>query len=135
MMRDARLIHMDGRPHPPASIRSWAGDSRGHWEGDALVIDTTNYHPQAVYTPILGLTFSAERFHVVERLTQLDAQTLEYRITVEDPTLWTRPWTAVTTWRRSSNRIFEYACHEGNRAMEGVLRGARAEEAAARKPE
>jgi hypothetical protein len=135
MMRDARLIHMDGRSHPPASIRSWAGDSRGRWEGDALVIDTTNYHPQALFVPFVGLLFSAEDFHVVERLTQLDAQTLQYRVTVEDPALWTQPWSAVTTWRRSTNRIFEYACHEGNHAMEGLLRGGRAEEAAAKKPD
>jgi hypothetical protein len=135
MMRDARLIHMDGRPHPPSSIHSWAGDSRGRWEGDALVIDTTNYHPQAVWMAVAGVLFSAEHFHVAERLTQLDDQTLQYRVTVEDPTLWTQPWSAVTTWRRSSNRIFEYACHEGNRAMEGVLRGARAEEGVAKQPD
>ena len=81
-------------------------------------------------------TFSAEHFQLVERLTQLDAQTLEYRVTVDDPTTWTRPWTAVATWRRSTNRVFEFACHEGNYAMEGLLRGARADEAAAaKKPE
>ena len=87
---------------------------------------------RAVYIPYVQQAFSAEHFHVVERFTQLDAETLEYRATVEDATLWVQPWTAVTTWRRSTNRIFEYACHEGNHAMEGLLRGARADEAAAK---
>jgi hypothetical protein len=133
MVHEARVIPLDGRPHAPASMRSWLGDSRGRWEADTLVIDTTNLHPRATFlaTPRIP-AFSAEHFHVVERLRLLDARTLEYRATVDDPTTWTRPWTAVTTWKRSNDRIFEYACHEANYAMEGILRGARADERAAK---
>jgi hypothetical protein len=113
-------------------MRQWLGDARGRWEHDTLVIDTTNLHPQATFKasgPLAALI--AEHFHVVEQLRLIDSDTLEYKVTVEDPTTWREPWTALTTWRRSANRIFEYACHESNRAMEGILRGARADENAA----
>jgi hypothetical protein len=138
MMGEARIIPLDGRPHAPASMRRWLGDSRGRWDGNALVIDTVNLHPGATFSPAGRMTFSAEHFHIIERLTLLDADTVQYQATVEDATTWGKPWTAVTTWKRSQNPIFEYACHEGNYAMEGILRGARADEGvaadAAKKP-
>lgn len=130
-MGEARIVRLDGRPHPPAAIRAWLGDARGRWEGDTLVIDTTNFHPRSTFRQNRTAVFDAEHFHLVERLTQLDAQTLEYRVTVDDPSTWTQPWTAVATWRRSTNRLYEFACHEANYAMEGMLRAVRSEEAAA----
>ena len=128
MMHEARIIPIDGRPHAPSSIRSWMGDSVGHWDGDTFVIDTTNFHPQSVFRPTAAIAISAEHFHVVERLHQLDPNTMEYQVTVTDPTTWTTPFTVLTTWQRSDAQIFEYACHEANYGMEGILRGARAQE-------
>jgi hypothetical protein len=105
------------------------GDSVGHWEGDTLVIDTTNFTDK---TRFRG---STENLHVVERLTRVDDKTLLYRFTIEDPDTWDRPWTGEYTWPATTKPIYEYACHEGNYALASVLRGARrqeAEEAAAR---
>jgi hypothetical protein len=123
-----RNIVMDGSPHLPASIRQWYGDSRGHWEGNTLVIDVTNFSPK---TDFLG---SRENLHLVERWTHTAPNTLEYEVTIEDPTVWTRPWTARQAFTRQSdqeNRIYtEPRCIEGNYGLPGLLHGRRLEELA-----
>ncbi len=122
MIHEARIIPLDGRPHAPAAIRAWAGDSRGHWEGDTLVIDTTNFTGK---TRFRG---SSENLHVIERLTRVDANTLLYRFTIDDPTTYTKPWTGELPFNATSGPIYEYACHEGNYALQDILVGARADE-------
>jgi hypothetical protein len=123
-----RNIVMDGRPHLSANIRQWYGDSRGHWEGNTLVIDVTNFSRKTDY---LG---SRENLHLVERWTRASPTTLEYAVTIEDPTVWTRPWTVKQEFTRQSeqeNRIYyEPRCNEGNYALPGLLRGARTAEVA-----
>jgi hypothetical protein len=122
MVHDARIVRMNAQ-HLPKNIRRWMGDSVGHWEGDTLVIDTTNFTEK---TRFRG---STENLHVVERLTRVDDKTLLYRFTLEDPGTWDRPWTGEYTWPATSKPIYEYACHEGNYALASVLRGARRQEA------
>ena len=122
MIHDARIVRMNGQ-HLPQNIRRWMGDSVGHWEGDTLVIDTTNFTDK---TRFRG---STQNLHVVERLTRLDDKTLLYRFTVEDPETWDRPWTGEMTWPATSQPILEYACHEGNYALGDVMRGARVQDA------
>lgn len=124
MIHDARVIPIGDMPHAPESIRQWHGDSRGHWDGDTFVVETTNYSPKS------GYRGSAENLHMIERFTLAGPQSLHYEITVTDPTTWTRPWTAMVPLSRSQDVLFEYACHEGNIGMVGILAGARAEEAA-----
>src|SRR5262245_49102212 len=123
-----RNIVMDGRPHLPASIRQWYGDSRGRWDGNTLVIDVTNFSPK---TDFQG---SRENLHLVERWTRIGPSTLEYVVTIEDPTVWTRPWTVKQEFSRQSdseNRVYyEPRCVEGNYGMPGILHGRRAEERA-----
>ena len=130
MIHDARIVRIGGK-HEPSSIRKWLGDSVGHWEGDTLVVETTNFTDK---TRFRG---SSENLKVTERFTRLDANTLLYRFTVEDPHTWARPWTGEYTWAASKERMFEYACHENNYALGGILRGARVaeSEAAAAKSE
>jgi hypothetical protein len=123
MIHDARIIPLDGRPHVPSNIHNWFGDSRGHWEGDTLVVDTTNYKA-ASFMPE-----SSEKLHVIERFTRMGPETLKYEITIDDPDTWTKPWSLMIPLQRSADPIYEYACHEGNVGMEGILAGARAEEA------
>jgi hypothetical protein len=134
MIHEARVIPIDGRPHLPAHVRSWNGDPRGHWEGSTLVVDTTNYNDkgwiatQAAAGRIKGVRQTAS-LHVVERFTPIDPTTIDYQATIEDPAMFVRPWTvSIPLHRDPDYRLYEYACHEGNRAVEGVLRGARAEE-------
>jgi hypothetical protein len=122
MIHDARIVPMDGRPHSDARLRSWMGDSRGRWEGDTLVIDTTNFGDR---TSFRG---SSANLHLVERLTRLDADTIEYRFTVDDPTTWTRAWTVSYPILRTEGPIYEFACHEGNYGLRDILSGARYEE-------
>ena len=122
MIHDARIIAMDGRPHLPAGIQRWAGDSRGRWDGDTLVIDTTNFTDR---TQFAG---SGTGLHVVERLTRTDLKTLKYEFTVEDPASFAAPWSGRLFMMRTNDKIYEYACHEGNYSMIGVLRGARVED-------
>jgi hypothetical protein len=129
MVHDTRIVPLDGRPH--GTIRQWTGDSRGHWEGDTLVIDTINFTSAGTGVYAIALT-TDENLHLVERFTRRDAHTLIYEITVSDPTIWTKPWTASVPMTLSDQPIFEYACHEGNRGMVGMLAGARADEAAAK---
>lgn len=123
MFHDARVVNLDNRPHPSSAVEQWMGDSRGHWEGDTLVVDTTNYRPRAFQN------ISSDKLHITERFTLHNANTLNYEITVNDPDTWTKPWTLMVPLHRSSKPIYEYACHEGNYALAGILKGARAEEA------
>jgi hypothetical protein len=123
-----RNIIMDGRPHLPASVRQWYGDSRGHWEGDTLVIDVTNFSPKTDYQG------ARENLHLIERWRRIGPDSLEYIVMIEDPTVWTRPWTAKQDFTRQSdqdNRLYnEPRCIEGNYGHPGLLRGARMEELA-----
>jgi hypothetical protein len=122
MAHDARVIPLDGRPHLDSHIRVWNGDSRGHWEGDTLVIDTTNFSPKSDF---MG---SHENLHLTERLTRVGPEVLNYEFTVSDPTMWTAAWTAMIPLKLKDELIYEYACHEGNDAMSDMLRGHRFEE-------
>jgi hypothetical protein len=131
MIHEARIIPLDGRSHRPVAIRSMQGDSQGRWDGQTLVIDTTNFSTHRTFRPTQGLEVSGEHVHLIERLAAIDPDTIRYEVMVDDPTTWTKPWTAVTTWKRSSERMLEYACHEGNYALTDILRGARADEIAA----
>jgi hypothetical protein len=127
MVHDARIVRMNAE-HLPKAVRRWMGDSVGRWDGDTLVIDTTNFTDK---TRFRG---SGENLHVVERLSRIDDQTLLYRFTIEDPDTWDRPWTGEYTWPATAKPIYEYACHEANYALGSVLKGARrleAEQAAA----
>ena len=129
MAHDARIIPLDGRPHVDDDVRQWLGDSRGYWDGDTLVVETRNYSPLANF---MG---AAEHLEITERFTRVSEDVLQYEITANDPTTWVRPWTAMIPLRSSPDALYEYACHEGNIGMEGILAGARvkeAEEAAAR---
>jgi hypothetical protein len=125
MIHNARIVPMDGRPH--GQLRQWVGDSRGHWEGETLVVDTTNFLRETAF--LRGKT--TQNLHLIERFTRVDADTLLYEFTVDDPTVWTRPWTAEIAMTRSEQRMYEYACHEGNYALPGILGGARAKEQSA----
>ncbi|MCH2254896.1 MAG: hypothetical protein MK365_17320 [Vicinamibacterales bacterium] len=125
MVHTARVVPLDGRPVLTDGIRQWSGDSRGHWEGDTLVVETSNFNDQRRWRG------STPNMKLVERFTRIDADTLEYEFTVTDPETWTTPWTAQIPMRRNDLTLFEYACHEGNHSMEGILAGARAQERAA----
>ena len=122
MIHDARVIPIDGQAPLDDSIRLWHGDSRGHWEGDTLVIETKNYSKKS------GFRGSSENLHVTERLTLVGPNTLNYVVTIEDPDTWTAPWTVMIPLKETGEEIFEYACHEGNYGMEGILAGHRAKE-------
>jgi hypothetical protein len=119
LIHETRTIPLDGRPHLPAAMRQWLGHSRGRWEGDTLVVDTTNFSPKSRFMQ------SRENLHIVERFTRVADDTLHHEITVDDLTTWTRPWSARMTLRRSNEAIYEFACHEGNYAMTGILAGER----------
>jgi len=122
MIHETRIVPLDGRPHPGPYIKMWMGDSRGRWDGDTLVVETTNFSNK---TRFRG---SSENLKVTERFTRLDARTLRYQFTIEDPSTWTRPWTAEYAWPLTNDLMYEYACHEGNYAMGNILRGARLKE-------
>jgi len=122
MIHDARIVPMDGRPHNSSTVRQWMGDSRGRWDGDTLVIDTTNF------TDRTNFRNSGANLHLVERVTRIDADTLEYRFTVDDPTTWTRPWTVAYPMVKTVGLMYEFACHEGNYGLRNILSGARWEE-------
>jgi hypothetical protein len=124
---ETRVIPTDGRPHVPQTIRQWQGESVGRWEGDTLVIDTTNFTGQTAFRG------SSEALHLVERLTRFSEDTILYRFTVEDPKTWATPWTAEVPWTKSDRKLFEYACQEGNSDLPTILRGARTQEAEAAK--
>ncbi len=122
MGHEVRVVPLDGRPHLPQNVRMWKGDSRGHWDGDTLVVETTNFSNK---NPFRG---SSENLKLTESFRRLDAGTLLYQFTVEDPATWDKPWTVEIPVTKSQGRVFEYACHEGNVGMYGALSGARAEE-------
>jgi len=132
MVHDTRIIYLDGRPHVAAGVRLLAGDSRARWEGDTLVIDTTNFTNETNFRGSPQTTrqdiFASDALRVVERLTLLDAGTIRYRFTVEDPKTWTRSWSGESTFHRWQGPIYEYACHEGNYGLANILRAARAAE-------
>jgi hypothetical protein len=125
-IHDVRVIPTDGRPHISKNIRQWMGDSVGHWEGDTLVVDTTNFTDQ---TPFRG----AQNLHVVERIRRADDETILYQFTVEDPGMWTKPWSGEVPIKKIQGQLYEYACHEANYGLENTLRGARVAEAEAAK--
>ena len=122
MIHDVRIIPLDGRPHVPAGVRQWMGDSRGRWDGNTLVVTTTNF------TGKTNFRGAGPDMRLVERFSRIDADTLDYQFTVEDPTSFTRSWTAAVPMMKTEGPIFEYACHEGNYGMTNLLSGARAEE-------
>ena len=132
MIHSVRTIPLDGSPHLPAGIRQLGGDSRGHWEGDTLVVDTTNFTNETNFRgpPATARQdiFSSPEMHVVERFTRVNDDTIVYRFTVDDPGTWTKPWSGETLIRKTSGPIFEYACHEGNYGLVDILAGARAAE-------
>ena len=119
MIHDVRVIPMDGRPHLPANVRLWMGDPRGHWEGDTLVVDSTNFTTK---THFRG---ADENLHLIEKFKQTDAETILYQFTVDDPTAFSKPWTAEIPLHRSAGPMYEFACHEGNVALPNMLRIAR----------
>jgi hypothetical protein len=125
MIHDVRVIPLDGRPHAGSAVRQWMGDSRGRWEGNTLVVETTNF------TDKTNFRGSSERLRLVERFTRVDGDTIEYEFTVDDPASFTRQWTASVPMTKTEGPIYEYACHEGNYGMTNLLRGARVEEKAA----
>ena len=129
MIHDTRIIHLDGRPHLPPSIRLWKGDSVGRWEGATLVVDTTNFNDGGGFYGDAGGNFGWDRnLHLIERFSLLDADTLLYRFEVDNPTAFTQPWKGELTMTRSPGPIYEYACHEGNYALPNLLSGFRATE-------
>ena len=123
-IHDVRIIPLDGNPHPPSTVQTWLGDSRGHWEGDTLVVDTTNYKPGAFMN-------ATEKLHTTERFKRTSSGVVEYAITIDDPATWTKPWSVMIPLHHTDELVYEYACHEGNIAMMGILKGARLQEAAA----
>ena len=133
-----RMIPLDGHPHLSPSIHQLGGDSRGHWEGDTLVVDSTNFNDQTNFRgpPAQARQdiFSDSNLHVVERFTLTDPDTITYRFTVTDPTVWTKPWSGELLMKRTKGPIYEYACHEGNYGLANILAGARAAEKSAAKP-
>ena len=127
MVHNARIVPTDGRPH--GTLPMWTGDSRGRWEGDTLVVETINFRRET------SLPGSTARTHLVERFTRVDPKTVRYEFTVTDPAAYTRPWTAVMPLRAIDELLYEYACHEANYGMKGILAGARflEQEAASKK--
>jgi hypothetical protein len=132
MIHDARIIPIDGRPHLPSGLELWLGDSRGRWEGDTLVVETRNVNDAVWERPqsVVALGVGRE-LRLVERFRRIDANTLDYQFTIDSPTVYTKPWTVSTPMDRIEGPLFEYACHEGNHGLTGILGGARAEERAA----
>lgn len=130
MRHDTRMIPLVNRPHLPTNVRLWLGDSVGRWEGDTLVVDTTNFRNDS---PIgAGGGAATANTHLVERFSRVGPNSLRYEVTVDDPATWTKPWTAVLNMRSSKDQIYEYACHEGNEAMTGTLNGERVKEKTAK---
>ncbi|HUP40668.1 MAG TPA: hypothetical protein VM115_11155 [Vicinamibacterales bacterium] len=129
MIHDTRVIPLDGRPHLPTSLRLWKGDSVGRWQGDTLVVDTTNFNDGGGFYGDAGGNFGWDRnLHLIERFSLLDKDTLLYRFEVDNPTAFTQPWKGELTMTRTTGPIYEYACHEGNYALPNLLSGERATE-------
>mgnify|MGYP001367916484 FL=1 len=129
MIHDARIIPLDGRPHVSQRNRHWLGDSRGHWEGETLVVETTNFkggaEERGMANTVVG---GSENMRLVERFTRVNTNTIDYRFTVTDPDVFTRPWTVSAPMTTLNGRVYEYACHEGNYSLMNMLKGARAED-------
>jgi len=133
MNHDARVIPINGK-HAPDSFRKWLGDSIGWWEGDTLVVETVNFHPDIALRPNMDQSFFlGDRAKVVERFTRVAEGTIHYEFTVEDPTAFTQPWRAEMSLNATPAKIYEYACHEGNYSLPGILAGARQDERLGRK--
>src|SRR5207248_3152277 len=124
MIHDVRIIPTDGRPHAPAAFKSWTGDARGHWEGDTLVIETTNFNGRMQ----IQQAWISEDLKVTERISRVDPETIKYQFTVEDPKTWVKPWSGEYTMTKETTPLYEYACTEGNYGMANNLSGARATE-------
>jgi hypothetical protein len=122
MIHDTRVIPLNGHPHVASNIKEWMGDPRGHWDGDTLVVDTTNFNGEAAFRG------SDENLHLTERFTRVSPDVIQYEFTVDDPTAFPKPWTARIPFNKTTERVFEYACHEGNYALTDILAGARAAE-------
>ena len=131
MIHDARIIPITDRPHIDDDIHQWHGDSRGYWEGDTLVVETTNYRTSEGNTPVFFTGGGTENRRIVERFTRVGPDTIQWSVTLEDPATWTQPWTAVMMLSSSTDAMFEYACHEGNISLNGILAGTRVLEQAA----
>jgi hypothetical protein len=137
MVHSARLISLDGRPHLGKDLSQWLGDARGHWEGDTLVVDSTNFRQEGTYGYSQGggdqLGANPATYHITERFTRVDAKTLKYEFTVSDPQTWAKPWSAMVPWKLmgADNQLYEYACHEDNYDIMHYLGGARTREKAA----
>lgn len=138
MVHDARIVPLDGRPRLPNTIQQWRGDSRGRWDGDTLVVESTNFSRKGTGTLVLDRQFGPrpylggtpdDNLKLTERFTRIAKDSLIYEFTMDDPTVWTRPWTVSMTMRGGSEGMFEYACHEGNYGLPNMLSAARAEEA------
>jgi hypothetical protein len=127
MIHDTRLIPLDGRAHASANIRGWLGDSRGHWDGNTLVVDTTNFISEYSFRG------SDANAHLTERFTRVSPDMIQYEFTVDDPTAFTKPWTARIPLNKTAGPVYEYACHEGNYALADILAGARTAEKKASK--
>jgi hypothetical protein len=125
-MHDMRIIPLEGRPHISQEARSWMGDSRGRWEGNTLVVDTTNFNGKSDSHG--ALRGAGRNLHLVERFTRIGPDLIDYTVRIEDPTVWTKPWTFRNPMRRDTEGFYEYGCHEGNHSMVGILSGARADE-------
>ena len=135
MVHDVRLIPLDGRPPLPSQIRQWRGDSRGRWEGDTLVVETRNFMDLGTAHPAPNMAILealGPHLHLVERFSRLDADTLRYQFTINDPTAFTQPWSVEMTMTKTQDALYEYACHEGNYGLFNILAGARADERASR---
>ena len=126
MVNDARIVPIDGRGHLPNDVTQWRGDSRGRWEGDTLVVETRNFHTDTAFSERQG---SSPDMLLTERFTRVDDGTLLYEATMDDASTWTQPWTFEVTMFRTEEPVYEYACHEGNIGMDGILTGARADDA------
>jgi hypothetical protein len=119
MVHDARIIPLDGRPHIPENITQWHGDARGHWEGETLVIETTNFSAKSSFRR------SSSNLQLEERYTRIDDELLQYEFTVTDDTTWERPWSVSFPMLKASEPLYEFACHEGNYGLSNILRAAR----------
>jgi hypothetical protein len=127
MIHETRLIPLDGRPHVGQRIRTYMGDARGHWEGTTLVVETTNFNGKAGITGNGRATYTSDAIRLVERFTRVDRDTLQYEATIDDPTMWTRPWTVALPLKQDPQYgMFEYACHEGNYGLRNILSASRA---------
>jgi hypothetical protein len=129
MLYEPRIIPVDGRRDAGHHVRQWKGNSRGRWEGNTLVVHTAGFNEKTMIRGIRG--HPSEALHVVERFTRIDADTIDYQATVNDPGTWVKPWTVAVPMTKTQERMYEYACHEGNYSMAGILAGARADDKSA----